>query len=143
MTDQTGRGSTIVFLCVANSARSQMAEGIARAMAPPGWRIFSAGSNPAVIHPFAVEVLREKGLDIGDYRAKGLDSVPLDEADYIVTLCAEEVCPIVKGAAKRLHWPLPDPVGQGDMIRHQLESFRSTRDEIARRLKGFWAQHGG
>jgi protein-tyrosine-phosphatase len=117
-----------------------MAEGLARAMAPPGWRIYSAGSNPTVIHPFAVEVLQEKSVYIGDYRSKGLDSVPLDEADYIVTLCAEEVCPISKGAAKRLHWPLPDPVGQGDMIRHQLEAFRSTRDEIARRLSEFWAQ---
>lgn len=141
MIDQSVSGSTLVFLCVANSARSQMAEGLARATAPPSWRIYSAGSDPAVTHPFAVEVMREKGVDIADYRSKGLDAVPLDEADYIITLCAEEVCPVVSGAAQRLHWPLPDPAAEGDMIRHQLEAFRTTRDEIAQKLNTFWDQH--
>jgi arsenate reductase len=141
MTDESHRGSTIIFLCVANSARSQMAEGLARAMAPPGWRVYSAGSSPAVTHPFAVEVLRESGVDIGDYRSKGFDEVPLKEADYVVTLCAEEVCPVVHSGAQQLHWPLPDPAGQGDMIRHQIDAFRNTRDEIRRRLNVFWAQH--
>jgi len=118
-----------------------MAEGLARATAPPGWRIYSAGSDPAVTHPFAVEVLREKGIDIADHRSKGLDAVPLHEADYIITLCAEEVCPTASSAAQRLHWPLPDPAVEGDMIRHQLEAFRATRDEIAQKLNTFWAQH--
>ncbi len=137
------RGSTIVFLCVANSARSQMAEGLARATAPAGWRVYSAGSDPAVTHPFAVEVLHEKGVDISQHRSKGFESVPLDEADYIVTLCAEEVCPAVAGSAQRIHWPLPDPASQGELVRQQVEAFRRTRDEIQRRLDDFWAQHRG
>ncbi len=141
MTDESHRGSTIIFLCVANSARSQIAEGLARATAPPEWRVYSAGSSPAVTHPFAVEVLGESGVDIGDYRSKGFDEVPLNGADYIVTLCAEEVCPVVHSGAQQLHWPLPDPAGHGDMIRHQIDAFRNTRDEIRRRLDAFWAQH--
>ena len=121
---------TVLFLCVANAARSQMAEGLARAMAPAGkgYRFFSAGSQPGTLNPLAVRALAEQGLDIAHHRSKGLDDVPLAETDIIVTLCAEEVCPFVPGGGtvRRLHWPLPDPT--------DLEGFRSVRDELRRLL---------
>ena len=124
---------TIVFLCVANAARSQMAEGLARAMAPAGngYRFFSAGSQPGALHPLAVRALAEEDIDIAHHRSKGLDDVPLAEADIIVTLCAEEVCPYVPGAAQRLHWALPDPT--------RLEVFRAVRDELRRLLPALWS----
>src|SRR5207245_2889029 len=100
---------TVLFLCVANSARSQMAEGLARTLAPPAYRFWSAGSEPGALHPLAVAALAEVGVDISHQRAKGLPAIPLDQVDTIVTLCAEEVCPIVPGTVARVHWPLPDP----------------------------------
>jgi arsenate reductase len=122
---------TVVFLCVANAARSQMAEGLAREMAPAGYRFFSAGSQPGTLNPIAVKVLAEDGVDISHHRSKGMDDVPLAEADVIVTLCAEEVCPFVPGPVRKLHWPLQDPT--------DLASFRAARDELRRRLPSLWA----
>jgi arsenate reductase len=125
---------TILFLCVRNSARSQMAEGLARSMAPPGggYHFVSAGSDPGTVNPLAIQALAEQQIDISTHRAKGLASVPLDDVDTIVTLCAEEVCPVVPGQIRRLHWPLPDP--------KDLASFRSVRDELRRRLPALWDQ---
>jgi len=124
--------TTIVFLCVANAARSQMAEGLARTTAPgTGYRFFSAGSQPGTLSPLAVRALAEQGIDIAHHRSKGLDQVPLTKADIIVTLCAEEVCPFVPGVVRRLHWPLPDP--------SDLAAFRSVRDELRRLLPQLWA----
>jgi arsenate reductase len=126
---------TIVFLCVANSARSQMAEGLARARAPKGWTIHSAGSSPARLSSTAVLVMAEIGIDISQHHSKGTDEVPLDEADLIVTLCAEEVCPVVTGKrAKRLHWPLPDPAAVIDR-ELRLAAFRKVRDDLGRRIE--------
>ncbi len=130
--------STLIFLCVANSARSQMAEGLARHSAPAGWRILSAGSQPGLVHPLATRVMREIGIDISDQPSKGLADIPLDEADVIITLCAEEVCPVAPGEAEQLHWALPDPVGQGETHVNQIDTFRSVRDEIQQRLASFW-----
>ena len=132
--------STLIFLCVANSARSQMAEGLARASAPSGWRIFSAGAAPTLVNPLAIEVLHELDIDISATRSKGLDAVPIDDADFIVTLCEDQVCPIVPPNAEHLDWALPDPVGIGDQIRFQLDAFRATRDEIKQRLESFWKE---
>lgn len=130
-------GKTVVFLCVANSARSQMAEGLLRARAPDGWRAFSAGSYPARLSSTAVEAMREMGIDIGAQYSKGTDDVPLEEADLIITLCAEEVCPVVPGGrARRLHWPLPDPAAETGDPAARLERFRAVRDELARRIEG-------
>lgn len=130
--------STLVLLCVANSARSQMAEGLARAKAPPGWTVHSAGSHPGTLHPLAVRVMGEIGIDISHHRSKGLDSVPLDTADVIVTLCAEAVCPVTPRAPVRLHWPLPDPAAVMGPDEARLRAFRHVRDEIAKRLGSLW-----
>lgn len=130
--------ATLIFLCVANSARSQLAEGLARARAPAGWKVYSAGSEPGTLHPLALEVMREIGIDISRQHAKGLDSVPLADADIIVTLCAEEVCPVAPGAHTRLHWPLPDPAAAAGSREERLGAFRAVRDEIAARLETLW-----
>jgi len=125
---------TLLFLCVANAARSQMAEGLARARAPKEWRIFSAGSQPGRLSATAVAAMREIGIDISAHRSKGLDQVPVQDADLIITLCAEEVCPVVPGGrARRLHWPLPDPAATADPAA-RLEAFRAVRDELAGRI---------
>ena len=82
--------------------------------------------------------MHEIDIDISKARSKGLDAVPIDEADFIVTLCEEQVCPVVPESAEHLDWALQDPVGAGDQIRYQLDAFRVTRDEIKQRLESFW-----
>ncbi|MBP2689031.1 MAG: protein tyrosine phosphatase [Deltaproteobacteria bacterium] len=124
----------ILFLCVANSARSPMAEGIARSLAPQGVRVSSAGSSPVSVRPQAIQVLNEIGIDISGYRSKGLESIDAGSVDAVITLCAEEVCPVFLGKAHRLHWGLPDPAGTTGTEETRLNAFRSVRDELLRRL---------
>ena len=121
----------ILFLCVANSARSQMAEGLARTMLPAEVEVASAGSAPGHLHPLAVEAMAEAGIDISGHWSKSLESVSPETADLIVTLCAEEVCPFVPGTVQRLHWPIPDPAAEGNVA-----AFRTARDQIRTRLAG-------
>jgi arsenate reductase (thioredoxin) len=124
----------VLFLCVANSARSQMAEGIARSLAPPGVTVSSAGSRPSSVNPLAVRVLDEIGIDIRGHRSKSVDSIPPEGIDAVVTLCAEEVCPVFLGRAHRVHWGLPDPAAATGSEQERLESFRRVRDELRQRL---------
>lgn len=130
----------VLFLCVANSARSQMAEGIARALAPPGVRISSAGSAPSKLNPLAVKALAEIGIDIRSQYSKSVDDVPADGVDAVVTLCAEEVCPVFLGKAMRVHWGLPDPAGASGTEEERLQRFREVRDELRRRLGRVFAR---
>lgn len=123
----------ILFLCVANSARSQMAEGIARALAPADVRVSSAGSAPATVRPQAVAALAEIGIDISGHYSKAVDDVARP-VDVVVTLCAEEVCPIWLGDAQRVHWGLPDPAAAVGTPEEQLDAFREVRDVLRRRL---------
>ena len=126
----------LLFLCVANSARSQMAEGLARSLFGDAVQVQSAGSRPSRVNPLAIEVLAEAGLDISGQRSKSVDSIDPASVDVVVTLCAEEVCPAFLGTAKRLHWPIPDPacddptLGRGQ----HLARFRAARDAIRARL---------
>jgi arsenate reductase len=124
----------ILFLCVANSARSQMAEGIARALAPSGVSICSAGSAPARVRPQAVEVLREIGVDIRAHRSKPVDQIDAASVDAAITLCAEEVCPVFLGRAWRLHWAMPDPAATAGSAEDVLEAYRAVRDRLRERL---------
>ena len=130
----------LLFLCVANSARSQMAEALARREAPDGLRIWSAGSEPTRVNPLTVRVLAEVGVDASGQRAKGLDAIPRDEVDTVVTLCAEEVCPVFPGNVRRLHWPLPDPAAAGGDEAARLAAFRAVRDDLARRVAALLRQ---
>jgi protein-tyrosine-phosphatase len=127
----------ILFLCVANSARSQMAEGIARSIAPPGVKIWSAGSRPTSVRPEAISVLKEIGIDISKYHSKTVAEIPAADVDTVITLCGEEECPVFFGKAQRLHWGLPNPaavIGSKEAIH---TAFRKMRDELLRRITDF------
>jgi len=124
----------ILFLCVANSARSQIAEGIARSLAPKRVRASSAGSAPSSVRPQAVQVLREIGIDISGHKSKGLEAVEAGSVEAVITLCAEEVCPAFLGKAHRIHWGLPDPAAVTGTEETRLAAFRKVRDELLRRL---------
>lgn len=123
----------ILFLCVANSARSQLAEGIARVLAPPGVKISSAGSHPTQVRPQAVAVMEEVEIDISRQRSKGIDEVERP-VDAVITLCAEEVCPVWLDSALRIHWDLRDPASVDGTDAEKLGAFREARDELRRRL---------
>jgi protein-tyrosine-phosphatase len=127
----------ILFLCVANSARSQMAEGIARSMAPPCVKIWSAGSRPATVKPQAIAALKEIGIDLSGHRSKAISEIPADEVDTVITLCAEEECPVFLGKAEKLHWKLPDPAIAVGSEADILAAFREIRDELVRRISAF------
>lgn len=124
----------ILFLCVQNSARSQLAEGVARKLAPPGLRVSSAGSQPAFVRPQAIEALAEIGVDAGAHTSKAIADIDASSVDVVITLCAEEVCPIFPHPVHKFHWPLPDPARQGT-----LDAFREVRDELQRRLTALFA----
>ena len=132
----------VLFLCVHNSSRSQMAEAFARALAPSGVTVLSAGTEPTGVHPRAVEVMREAGIDLSSQTSKHLREVPWAGCDTVVTLCGEaaESCPALGGDVRRMHWPLPDPSavkGSG-----QLDAFRDVRDEIRWRVASLWPRSG-
>ena len=124
----------VLFLCVANSARSQLAEGIARSLAPAGVRVWSAGSQPTRVRPEAIAALDEIGIDISAHRSKSVSEIPAGQVDTVITLCGEEECPVFFGRARRLHWGLPDPAGVGGSDAERADAFRRTRDELRRRL---------
>ena len=123
----------LLFLCVANSARSQLAEGIARSLAPQHVKISSAGSAPTPVRPQAIEVLREIDIDISRHASRGLDEVERP-VDAVITLCAEEVCPVWLEDAWRAHWGLPDPAEAVGPEHVKLQAFRVVREELSRRL---------
>jgi len=126
----------ILFMCVANSARSQMAEGLAKKIIGPDVTVQSAGSKATKVNPIAIQVMTEIGIDISMQTSKSVDSIDAKSVDTVITLCAEEVCPIFLGKAKKLHWPFPDPAGQGP-DEEVLKRFRDTRDKIKERLLSF------
>ncbi|MCS7307120.1 MAG: arsenate reductase ArsC [Aquificaceae bacterium] len=129
----------IAFLCTGNSARSQMAEGFARRFAETlnlRISVYSAGSNPSKeVNPLAIEVMKEKGIDISHQRPKGLEAIPYNELNLIITLCdsARQSCPIVNGA-EHIHWSLQDPAGFEGTEAEKLEVFRRVRDDIEERV---------
>ena len=119
----------LLFLCVANSARSQMAEGLARKRFGDRLRVQSAGSRPSRVNPWAIKVMREVGVDLATHDSKSVESI---DANTVVTLCAEEVCPVFLGKARRIHWPIEDPASDDPAISRDamLARFRSARDQI-------------
>ena len=125
----------ILFLCVANSARSQMAEGLARARFGETVNVQSAGSQPSRVSPLAIRALAEIGIDITRHRSKAVSEIDPAAVDLVITLCAEEVCPVFLGKAKRLHWPLPDPAAAEGTGEERLARFREVRDELMRRIE--------
>jgi arsenate reductase len=126
----------VLFLCVANSARSQMAEGLARAMLRERATVQSAGSQPSRVNPFAVEVMQELGITLADAMSKSVELIDPASVDLVITLCAEEVCPVFLGAVRRLHWPVPDPASSDASLPRDamLQRFRAARDAIRAKL---------
>jgi arsenate reductase (thioredoxin) len=126
----------VLFLCVANSARSQMAEGLARAMLGGQLDVRSAGSQPSRVNPYAIEAMAEVGIDISGHLSKSVDDIDPASVDAVVTLCAEEVCPVLPGRVTRLHWPIPDPASSDSTISDQemRQRFRVARELIRERL---------
>ena len=119
---------SILFVCVANSCRSQMAEAAAKAVGKGLWEVWSAGSSPSGrVHPVALQVMGELGLDLSTHRSKGLDAIPTRPWDYIVTMGCGDACPSVP-ARQRLDWEIPDPVGL------PLAEVRQIRDDLIQRI---------
>lgn len=131
------RFDSILFLCVANSARSQMAEGLARALFGPQIRVQSAGSKPTRVNPFAIRAMSELGIDLAEHHSKSVEDIDPGTVDLVITLCAEEVCPVFLGSAQRLHWPLQDPDRKDEDLsdEERLPRFRTARDQIRGRLE--------
>ncbi len=119
-----------------------MAEGIAKSINAGSWKIYSAGSQPTVLNPMAVEAMSEISIDISHHLAKGLDSVPLSEADLVITLCAEEDCPVIPAGTAHASWVLPDPAAGDGSDRDSLQAFRTVRDELAERISNFGKEGG-
>ena len=130
------RPQRILFLCVANSARSQMAEGLARAMLGDEFEVSSAGSAPSRVNPYAIEAMADIGIDISSHRSKAIDEFDVAGFDLVVTLCGEESCPVLPPGVDKLHWPIADPasddpsIGRDEMRRR----FEQARDEIKARM---------
>lgn len=127
---------SILFLCVKNSARSQLAEGLARKRFGARIRVASAGSSPSTVNPYAVEVAAEIGVDLRTHRSKSVDTIDPTTVDTVVTLCAEKVCPVFLGKVQRLHWPITDPASDDPSLGREqmLARFRAARDQIDARL---------
>jgi two-component system phosphate regulon sensor histidine kinase PhoR len=131
----------LLFLCTGNSCRSQMAEGFARRLAPKGAHIYSAGTAPREIHPLAIQVMKESGIDISQQQSKSLASIPLDKISRIITLCgdAAESCPVLPGPVEHIHWPLRDPALAQVSHDEALRVFREVREEIRRWVENLFA----
>ena len=128
---------SLLFLCVANSARSQMAEGLARSIFRDKVRVQSAGSKPSRVNPYAIEVMKEVGIDLAGHHSKSVDTIDPATVDTVITLCAEEVCPVFLGQVRRLHWPIPDPASDDPALTPDdlRARFRAARDQIRGRLE--------
>jgi arsenate reductase len=135
MNDENEQKS-LLFLCVANSARSQMAEGLARKLFGGRVLVQSAGSKPSRVNPYAVEVMREVGISLETHHSKSVDAIDSTTVGTVITLCAEEVCPVFLGQVQRLHWPIADPASDDPNLAREemLARFRTARDQIQARL---------
>lgn len=122
----------VLFLCTGNSCRSQMAEGFARKILPKNIEIFSAGLEPKSVHPMAVKVMQEMGVDISHQKSKNISEIPIDKIDLVVTLCgdAAERCPIFPGKVKKIHWALEDPAKAQGSEEEIFQMFGKVRDKI-------------
>lgn len=112
-----------------------MAEGLARKMFGERASVQSAGSQPSRVNPYAIEVMAELGIDLATHTSKSVETIDPSTVDTVITLCAEEVCPVFLGNARRLHWPIPDPAGVDLPRDEMLRRFREARDTIRAKLE--------
>ncbi len=115
-----------------------MAEGLARQILGPRAEVASAGSAPSAVNPYAIEAMAEIGIDIASHRSKAVAEIDVGSIDLAVTLCAEEVCPVLPGRVERLHWPIPDPASRDPSLTSDdlRARFRAAREEIRGRIEG-------
>jgi protein-tyrosine-phosphatase/DNA-binding transcriptional ArsR family regulator len=129
----------ILFICTHNSARSQMAEGILRLRSGGQIDVFSAGTQPAGVHPMAVQALAQLGIDISTQRSKSLDLFAGQTFDYVVTVCdrAREQCPVFRGEPTMLHWSIPDPLAVTGSDQERMQAFHQVAAQLATRVHYF------
>jgi arsenate reductase len=135
--DRRSGKQRVLFLCTHNSARSQMAEGLLRALAGNRFEAMSAGTEATHVRPLAIRAMRELGVDISGQESKTLDRYLREPFDYVITVCddANEACPFFPGAANRLHWSFEDPSRAEGSEEERLAVFRSVRDRIRQRIE--------
>ncbi len=128
----------VLFLCLGNSCRSQMAEGLLRHLGAARFEAHSAGTIPSYVHPRAIEVMAELGVDISTQRSKHVSEFTGQAFDFVISLCGESNCPSFTGkTGTSLHWPFADPVGAAGSNDEVLEAFRKVRDAIKARIGEF------
>jgi arsenate reductase (thioredoxin) len=127
----------VLFLCTHNSARSQMAEGLLRAVAGDRFDVASAGTEATEVRPLAIRAMSEVGIDVTGHTSKTLDQFVAQPWDFVITVCdsANESCPVFQAASRRLHWSFPDPSRATGTDDEKLAVFRTVRDAIKRRLE--------
>ena len=130
----------VLILCTGNSARSQMAEGLLRAL-DHRFEVASAGTHPTRVHPLAVRAMQERGIDINHQRSKSVGEFVGQPFDYVITVCdaAAESCPTFPGPAQRIHWSVPDPAAATGAEDERIATFRRVRDELESRLRDWLA----
>lgn len=135
----------VLFLCVHNSARSQIAEAYLRQFGGDGFQVESAGLEPGKLNPFVVRALAEEGIDISEKKTQSV--FELYKAgrryDYVITVCSREAadrCPIFPGITQRLHWPFPDPSTFTGTEAEVLGQVREVRDAIREKVRDFARQ---
>ncbi len=128
----------VLFLCVANSARSQMAEAWARHMFGQLMTVLSAGSQPTQVHPLSRQVMQEVGISLDHHRSTSVAAIDPQSVDLVITLCADEVCPAPLAQVPHLHWPIADPARPAADDATLLAQFRQAREEIRSKLER-WA----
>lgn len=126
----------VLFLCTHNSARSQMAEGFLRALGRDRFEAHSAGTEKTAVHPLAIRVMAERGIDISTHSSKVYEGLVQHPWDYVITVCddANERCPFIPGVDKRLHWSFEDPSRALGTDEERLSTFRRVRDQIEARI---------
>ncbi len=134
-----GKRVRVLFLCTENSARSQMAEGILRHLSTGRVEVFSAGSHPTSVHPYAVQVLAAMGIDISHQRSKHLDEFRDQSFDYIVTVCdrVRESCPTFSGDPEGIHWSFIDPAAVEGSDKDRYRAFEQVALQLMTRLRYF------
>jgi arsenate reductase len=130
----------ILFMCLANSARSQLAEGLAKKILGPGFKIQSAGLMAAGVNPFAIHVLDELGIDSTKQWSKPVDLIDPLSVEVVIMLTEENVCPPSLAHARLLHWPINDPTARGKTDNERLQAFRECRDVISKKIQEFAVQ---
>jgi arsenate reductase len=129
----------VLFLCTGNSVRSQMAEGLLNTLGAEDWKAQSAGIISSYVHPLAIQVMEEIGMDISKKTSKSMDRFIKQRFDYVITLCddADRFCSNFGFQGKKLHWPFEDPAGATGTSEERLTIFRRIRDGIKRKIEEF------